>query len=378
MNVSAVRDLTESIAAIGRTKKAAVSPGIPETAGVHPDDPEIFSRFLYLMAVLDQGPDPDGVRRLLNRVIDRAYDRGLPFLHEPSVFFDELQTFADIVEEEHEHVKRERGPAWAANTNSSPEEYSLFFHQSRFGMRTTDYIGFYLMSRWGTPLFYIARLLEKGSSMRAFVEGFPSCELMTKGLKSHHEYGLGKAIGDKAAHLFGKWYVHTFDLRTEHAKSADGWSPYSYEVPFDSNAGRVLFRTGWLFTWASLDEYRDWNVVQADQGKGETDYIRVTNIRGKGATTHVDDPTFRSQYGEILTNHLQVKSARWRKVEIQQIPNALLLDSDYTLGEFDDGLMYLGTRQCFNHASPRCDECHVRTRCRGNREDQSLISGFTT
>jgi len=31
-------------------------------------------------------------------------------------------------------------------------------------------------------------------------------------MKDDERYGLGKAIGDKAAHLFAKWYVHCFEL----------------------------------------------------------------------------------------------------------------------------------------------------------------------
>lgn len=370
--------LTKEIAQIGRDNTAAVSPTLPDVTEISPANPEILTRYLYLMAVLDQGPDPKGVRLLLNNVVERLYSDGIPVLTEPDLFFEHLQRVSTLIEEEHEVVKQARAAEWAEANDSSPEEYALYFSQSRFGMQTTEYIGFYLMSRWGTPFYYIDRLSNEGKTLREFIEGFDSCELMTEQLKSHSQYGLGKAIGPKAAHLFAKWYVHTFDLRTDSARSQPGWGEYSYEVPFDSNAGRVLFRTGWLLAWADLDDYRNWDAIQSGNGRGDNDYIRVTNIRASGATKHVGDPEFRSTYDRVLTELLQTKTSRWQKVEIQQIPNALLLGSEYTVGEFDDGLMSVGTSTCLNQADPHCPRCPLQEQCVGYHERPDLIQSYNT
>jgi hypothetical protein len=378
MDRDSAKRLTTEIAQIGRDNTEAVSPTLPDVSEISPSNPEVLTRYLYLMAVLDQGPDPKGVRMLLNNVVERLYSEGIPILTEPDLFFEHLQRVSTLIEEEHSVVKQARAAEWAESNESSPEDYALYFSQSRFGMQTTDYIGFYLMSRWGTPFYYITRLSNEGRTLREFIEEFDSCEIMTDKLKSHSKYGLGKAIGPKAAHLFAKWYVHTFDLRTQSARDRPGWGQYSYEVPFDSNAGRVLFRTGWLLAWADLDEYRNWNAIQTEAGRGDNHYIRVTNIRGSGATKHVEDPEFRSAYDQLLTQLLRTKTSQWRKVEIQQIPNVLLLDSEYTLGEFDDGLMSIGTSTCLNRDNPLCSQCPLQEQCVGHQERPELIQSYNT
>ena len=102
---------------------------------------------------------------------------------------------------------------------------------------------------------------------------------MSRKLKKHKKYGLGKAIGDKAAHLFAKWLVYTYPITRKIADPP--WGKYSFELPLDSNAGRVLFRTGYLQRWVSLDNLRDYKVIQKRE---KVNYIRVTNIRKKAVS----------------------------------------------------------------------------------------------
>ncbi|EHP82732.1 hypothetical protein, partial [Methanotorris formicicus] len=47
---------------------------------------EILSRYLMLMVVLDQGPDIEGVRKLLNMVITELYREEVRILHRPLDF----------------------------------------------------------------------------------------------------------------------------------------------------------------------------------------------------------------------------------------------------------------------------------------------------
>ena len=55
--------------------------------------------------------------------------------------------------------------------------------------------------------------------------------------------GMGKSIGNKACHLLVKWLIYSYKL----IQSEDNkWSQNSYEIPFNSNAGRVLFMTGFF------------------------------------------------------------------------------------------------------------------------------------
>jgi hypothetical protein len=114
----------------------------------------------------------------------------------------------------------------------------------------------YAVYRWGVPLavpYLLEKDLTKNNQQSTeplvdFLESFDSSEKMSQEIKDDERYGLGKAIGDKAAHLFAKWYIQTFSLCR---KNDVNWGKLSYEVPFDSNVGRVLFRTGFLLELAA-------------------------------------------------------------------------------------------------------------------------------
>ena len=86
-----------------------------------------------------------------------------------------------------------------------------------------------------------------------YLKSWRSGEEMSQQLKDNERYGLGKAIGDKACHLFAKMYVSIFNL-VKHRSGDTGWTDISYEVPFDSNAGRVLFRAGFFTSLADLED----------------------------------------------------------------------------------------------------------------------------
>lgn len=138
---------------------------------------------------------------------------------------------------------------------------------------------------------------------------------MAQQLKDNKKYGLGSAIGDKACHLFAKMYVSIFKL-VKHKSKDTGWTDFSYEVPFDSNAGRVLFRTGFLLEWATLKDYENWGVIQKGKGKSGTHYIRVTNIRGQKTQNIPTISKFFSDYVDVITNYLKI-GYRPRSVKIQ-------------------------------------------------------------
>lgn len=67
-----------------------------------------------------------------------------------------------------------------------------------------------------------------------------------------------------------------------------------------------------------------------------------------------------------------------KNIELQRVPAVLLYeDKNYTVGELDDGLMYIGTNFCFNHDHPKCDECPLKKLCEGVK-NKKLISEYTT
>lgn len=348
---------------------------------------EILTRYLLVNVVLDQGPDMIGVRELLKNVTTNLYRREIRIFHRPLDFFRELGISIDEILDKHESIKEIRADVWAKENKSSPSKYNLFFAQSMRGIISTKQVLDYAIHRWGVPLC-VPLLLEKdlesqykisSQPLIDYLESFPSAEIMAQQLKDNERYGLGSAIGDKACHLFAKLYVSIFRL-VKHKTRDNGWTDFSYEVPFDSNAGRVLFRTGFFLEFASLRDYENWNVIQKGKGKGGVDYIRVTNIRGKKATIHL--------YTDIFDDYLYVvreflKMGRPRTIEIQRIPNLLIYQLsqeglNFSVADFDDGLMYIGTNYCYNHDEPRCGDCPLNDICRGYNEDDDLIKRYRT
>jgi len=337
---------------------------------------DLLMRYLLLNAVLDQGPDSEGVRRLLVEVTNDLYRREVRFLHKPEAFFQELGIAVDHITAVHDLLKEQRAEKWAEANQSSPSKYNLFLDGAQQVLN-------YAVFRWGTPLAVPLLLTrdEQDETRRPevlshYIEQWDSAEVMSKQLKEHPRYGLGKAIGYKASHLYAKWIVHTFRLvRREDL----GWGSYSFEIPFDSNAGRVLFRTGFFLEWATLEEYERWEVLHSGKGKEGTTYIRVTNIREKGSTRAKRDSRLFEIYCDLCYHHLRVLKGTPRTVQIQRIPLVFLLEEGlYTAGDLDDGLMYIGTHYCYNHAEPDCPHCPIRHICRGFQEDRSLITEYRT
>jgi hypothetical protein len=328
---------------------------------------ELIARYLLLNAVLDQGPDMEGVRLLLNKVINYLYQREIRILHRPLDFFKEIGISIDAILSSHDSVKKIRSALWARNNNSNPDRYNLFMDNSKQALN-------YAIFRWGVPLA-VSLLLEKNNdTLTGYLEKNPSSEIMSRKLKDDPKYGLGKAIGNKAAHLFTKWYVHSFSLSMNKSNS---WGKLSFELPLDSNAGRVLFRTGWLLNFMTLRELKNWEVVQEEAGKKRSHYIRVTNLRGYNCKIAMNDSDFFNKYKGISREYLKIK-ANPRSVEIQQIPNALLLGTGYGIGDLDDGLMYIGTNVCFNLEAPKCSKCSINNLCEGYNKKHSLIKNYST
>lgn len=258
---------------------------------------EVLTRFLLLNAVLDQGPDIVGLRQMLIQVTTELYKQEIRFLHKPISFFQEIGLSIDEILAQHKTVKSIRSAIWAEENLSQANRYNLFMDNSR------QVLG-YAIFRWGVPLA-LPYLLEKDAKKQQdeisstllldYLESHSSTEQMTKKIKEDRRYGLGEAIGDKSVHLFGKWLVSCFNLTRQ---NSPGWGEFSYEVPYDSNAGRVLWRTGYLLNWANEETYKQWEVLQPGKGKSGTTYIRVTNLQGKKAESDITGD-LRTAYNDI-------------------------------------------------------------------------------
>jgi hypothetical protein len=328
-----------------------------------------------LNSVLEQGPDIEGVEELVRKVVNSLYEKEIRILHKPLDFFKELGISIDEILKKHESIKKVRAELWARENKTIPNKYNLFTD------RTRQVLG-YAVYRWGVPLS-LFHLLEKDLQKKEkysteplveYIESWDSAEIMAQQIKDNERYGLGKAIGDKAGHLFAKLYIHTYGINK---RKDNGFCPLSYELPFDSNAGRVLFRVGFLLDFAELKEYERWGVIQRGKGKGGKDYIRVTNIRGKNCERLSDCKKFAELYNEVVINYLRIRKRRADKVEIQRIPNALLLGTKFGIGDLDDGLIHIGRNFCYNHDQPKCSACPIKKVCLGYKR-RDLIYNYRT
>ena len=335
---------------------------------------ELLARALLLNAVLDQGPDIEGVRDLMVRSVNRFYEQEVHIFHRPLDFFREIQLTVDAIWEAHRKVKAERAEQWAQENKSTAGRYNLYMDKTK---QTLNYAAF----RWGVPLALPHLLCQssvesgRATALLDHLEQYDSTEKMSIGLKTDEKFGLGKAIGDKACHLFAKWIVSTFRLarRTE-----PSWGEYSYEVPFDSNAGRILWRTGYLLALSDLDAYRNAAVIRTGEGKGGTDYLRVTKLRSRRVTEQIDDSGIRDVYRTLCIEHWRSHKRAPQKIEIQRFQHALLYRAGRAVADFDDGLIEIGRNYCYNHEAPNCGGCPIREHCRGWQTDRSLIADYRT
>ncbi|MEM2914063.1 MAG: hypothetical protein QXH91_01485 [Candidatus Bathyarchaeia archaeon] len=131
-----------------------------------------------------------------------------------------------------------------------------------------------------------------------------------------------------------------------------------------------------------MKDYEKWNVIQRGAGKSGTHYIRVTNIRGKKAQNISSVSSFFSDYIDVITKYLKI-GYRPQSLEIQRLVNLLVYElikdgHRYSVADFDDGLMYVGTKYCFNHENPTCKNCPLKDICKGYNKDRSLIEDYTT
>lgn len=329
---------------------------------------ELLTRALLVQAVLDQGPDSKGIKILFKNVVNEIYRNEIRIFHKPIDFFKELGIAVEEIIDEHKDIKELR-KEWAEKNLKKTNSYNLYLDGTKQTLQ-------YAISRWGVPLILPILLKEhKGESLCDYIEGRDSAEIFSRKLKSHTKYGLGKSIGNKACHLFVKWYIDSYNLC---ARNGDSWGKWSYELPFDSNAGRVLFRVGIISFFFTFEELIENNVIQPNKGKIEgTDYIRVTNLRGNKTNRNLEKLNF-DLYIKIATEVLMVNKRNPRTLKFQHIPNLLLYDTEFSIGNLDDGLMYIGLNYCFNEQSPNCEDCPINDLCIGCKEKEELITKYLT
>lgn len=332
-------------------------PGIDRFVGprrrrLDPASHERAARFFYVQAVLDQGRDSVGVQRLFGRVLRRAFDElHVDVLARPLAFWSHQLKITRIVQEEHERVKDERREWWDRGG------YSLYDQT-----RVTPWLAF----RWGAPLANLIKLSSR-PGLLGWLRDFPSGETAAEAIKQDVNFGLGKAIGEKASRLISKWISYTARLPVD-------WDPSTHEVPLDVNVGRVLMRTGYLFAFISQEEMTrgvpsSWTV----QGDGRDARVNLSaqslNDRRLSGTDPIEDD---------MRSVLSRWGLRWGSRRFMTTVAAILSRTsgdDAAAGQLDDGFMKIGRDHCFN-VDPDCPRCPLRRVCVANTVEPLLKTRF--
>ncbi len=315
------------------------------------DEKNLLLNFLYLNVVMDQGKDPEGVKRLLIRVTNKVYNQGISFLHDPNQFFRNPRVFTEVLKEEHEKVKKVR-----AGIRGLGARYNLFDTK----------INPYTMHRWGTVMLCLKKLYEDNKTLLSFILESGRADNIAEYIRNDTEYGLGNAIGYKASRLLIKWVIHTFPIIERNDLR---WGPNSYEIPLDSNVGRVFMRSGLLFLFVNenqLWESRCW--IEQTNGRINLSAQRLNELRIP------ENTPIENELQEILRN--------WgvRKRNLIKSLNAFILKLNQkgiksTIGQLDDGFMYIGQNFCRNDKAI-CNKCPLNEVCLANNKEPLLKTQY--
>jgi len=312
---------------------------------------ELLTNFLYLNAVMDQGRDPEGVKLLLIRVTNKAYVNGIKFLYDPNQFFKNPKIFTEILREEHEKVKSVR-----AGISGLGSRYNLFDTK----------INPYTMHRWGTVMLCLKKLYEDNKTLLSFMLEAGRADNIADYIRNDTDYGLGNAIGHKASRLLVKWIIHAFPIIE---KTDLRWGPNSYEIPLDSNVGRVFMRSGLLFLFTNEDEL--WR---------SRCWIEQSNRRVNLSAQRLNE--LRIPENTPIEEELQQVLRGWgvRKRNLIKSLNAFILKLNKkrikaTIGQLDDGFMYIGQNFCRNDKTI-CNKCPLNKICLANNKESLLKTQY--
>lgn len=328
-----------------------ISKKIENSKQLDSSDKELLTNFLYLNAVMDQGRDSLGVKELLIRVTNEAYSNNIRFLHNPDNFFKNPRFFTETLSDEHKQVKQYRSKVLMISG------YSLF------GTKINPYT----MYRWGTVMLCLKKLYEDNKTLLSYIMGARRANSITDLIRNDDEYGLGNAIGFKACKLLTKWIIHTFPI----IESTDPkWDQNSYEIPLDSNVGGVFMRSGLLFLFTNakeLWESRCW--IKQNNGRVNLSAQRLNDLKITKNTA------IENELNEILK--------RWslRRRNLMKALNAFILKLNKrnikaTIGQLDDGFIYIGRNFCKRESKPLCNKCPLKNLCLANKKEHLLKTQY--
>lgn len=352
----------------------AFDPKFTEFKAPEWDVKELKTRFLYVNAVLDQGSDMIGTREFLRCVTNRLYEMGIRFLHHPEEFMVNTPFIEPVIKQVHSEVAKER-ESWAKEFLEKPQNYNLLLVS---GERVTQVLPHVLFS-WGLPLAMIQKTILRHGSLIQWLDQHKSAQTMSDRLKDDPEFGLGKAIGNKACNLLTKWLVDTHEILPLRTKN--GWSKNSFEIPIDSNIGRVFVMSG-VASFYLGDEILSKNVLQ--QKSNGSVYIRATNLRDREVQCFLP---FKKEY--VFDVIREAYNARFRKITFPRFLNVwadfLADDTEPRISILDDGFMNIALNWCRNR-SPGCDgrydsnnePCPLRAHCLAYNEKREMLTTYYT
>jgi hypothetical protein len=216
------------------------------------------------------------------------------------------------------------------------------------------------------------RFDDEGIGLLQWVQSHTCADAAALALRDNRKYGFGAAIGYKASRLFIKWLMHTYEIITRQDRQ---WGRNSYEIPLDSNVGRVLMRTGYIFPLLEGDPAetltRGGQWTEQKDGRVNLSAQKLRGIRiPRGALPEIELEALLEDWG--LRNNL---GERVLTRTLNAYLRLLLGPEEAAIGVLDDGCMQIGTRYCYN-TNPRCEMCDVQTICWANTVEPALKQDY--
>jgi len=182
-------------------------------------------------------------------------------------------------------------------------------------------------------------------------------------IKRDQLFGLGRAIGDKAAHLFIKWTIYTFKIINEESPQ---WGQNSYNIPINSNAGRVLMRSGFIFNFIPFNHI-NFQSCLTEQEDGRIN-LAANNLLTKEI---LNTNPITEEIKEVLSERGRLKRILFPLTINGFVKKLNRQGIETSVGQIDDGIIYIGTTYCFN-TKPKCRNCELKSACKANIEYPEL------
>ena len=65
-----------------------------------------------------------------------------------------------------------------------------------------------------------------------------------------------------------------------------------------------------MFELTSMEDLKKWKVIKEGEGKGKTNYVRVTNLRNKRVTKNISNPQVFEDYAKVVKEFLKKGSKK--------------------------------------------------------------------